>query len=244
MERPILVLSPSGAGGVFRTYPVGKAPPSGVMSAQSLLGLLGCGELASRQAGEVHWSGSLAELDEPAGGLFDEDPRTWGTRGWAALDAALAEVLAGIPSVVIRPHARHVVSDIPGCARVLRAWGAKGLRLLGDPVSMLTPTLLAGSTGLDVLARGYEALAAPPMSPDESEGCVRANGGLWGVVVANVVLDERMGVRACPLTEGLLDAAMIARLAAAHVPRGVPLVLIEGDEADQLRLLAKAGVTH
>ena len=67
----------------------------------------------------IVWSGSFAQVE--SGGLFDEDPRTWGPKGWAALHKALAKLAYSPERMAIRPHVRHVVSDTPGCKRLLES---------------------------------------------------------------------------------------------------------------------------
>lgn len=88
----------------------------------------------------VAWSGSYAEVE--GGGMFEDDPRTWGDRGWSELRERVLSAPPG--SVVVRPHARHVVSDVPGCLRLLdSAWASqRGVMLCYDPLSMLAESML------------------------------------------------------------------------------------------------------
>ena len=134
----------------------GPAPVGAAMrwNGRSLLGA-GASEIAS---GEIVWSGSYAEVD--GGGTFDEDPRTWGVKGW---DALRARVESGERGVVVRPHARHVVSDVPGCRRLLESsWATqRGVRLCYDPASMVVPGMMGRIE--DHLRRMYEAIELFPM---------------------------------------------------------------------------------
>jgi hypothetical protein len=125
---------------------------------------------------ELRWSGSFAELDDPAdhepddhapwsdgggGALFSRDPRTWSPRAWAALTAALATVPAS-PGLILRPHARHVVSDEMSIRRALDA--CPSLRILLDPTSMLESTMLEPRALDDHYRRFFELAAALPES--------------------------------------------------------------------------------
>ena len=121
--------------------------------------MLGGLSQAKAEVRRIAWSGSFAEIE--GGGMFDDDPRTWGPKGWGALE----ERAAGLegPGVLVRPHARHVVSDVPGCRRLLESsWATeRGVRLCYDPASMVVPGMMGRIE--DHLRRMYEAIELFPM---------------------------------------------------------------------------------
>jgi len=104
-------------------------------------------------------SGSLA------GPAFE----TWGPKGWAALEARCAEVVArgsggggggGGDRVVVLPHAADVLSDLQRCRKILEKWGPEskigaggGIGLVVDPAALLTETMM------DRVAEHFERLA-------------------------------------------------------------------------------------
>ena len=175
------------------------------------------------------WSGSAAELDR--GGMFEADPRTWSARGWAALEGVCGRIRAegaesGIGEVWIRPHARHVLSDVPSCSRFAREWcgaesGPTRFRLLWDPASMLTREMVEGGAADDHLKRLYGALESPSLA-----------GAAAAVIVANVTLDEgRGGLRASPIEVGMLDGRMIEEFGLAATGAGLAIVTFRGENA-------------
>jgi hypothetical protein len=180
----------------------------------------------------VGWSGTLAEA------IFGEDPRTWGPRGWGELDAfcgRIAPVLAsrGL-TLCFRPHARHVLSDVPSCLRFLRGraehagGGGRLFGLLLDPVSMLTGSMV--SSAEDHVARILDALGGAE--------------GVCGLLVANVRVvgaEEAGGLaEAAPVHEGLIPVGRLGALVRDGVPAWMPVVFSEalGDPAEQAAALA------
>lgn len=151
----------------------------------------------------VAWTGSYAELD--GGGPFDADPRTWGAAGWSALELACAAATEDANvTVLIRPHARHVVSDVPGIRRFATTIAARcrgRFELLLDPASMLDTAHLDRGTAADTLRRIAEELPTFH-TPDFP---------LAGVVVANVRRTDD-GLKAAPVDAGELDPALIKHL--------------------------------
>lgn len=107
----------------------------------------------------VLWSGSLGDDDGPA-------PRNWTAAAWEALDAATARwVDAGLANaLLIRPHARHIVSDTPSAVRFARRWGQTGPRLLWDPASMLDGQMVAPDHAAVHLERLIDALEHPDLA--------------------------------------------------------------------------------
>lgn len=140
----------------------------------------------------VLWSGSLADADAP-------DPRNWTAAAWDALDAAVNRwVAAGLGgSLLVRTHARHIVSDIPSAVRFAHRWRETGPRLLWDPASMLEDSMAAPAHAATHLERLIDALSHPDLA----------------LGVAAVALDDDRG----PWDLALLDAAR-ARCAELGVP--------------------------
>jgi hypothetical protein len=121
-------------------------------------------------------AGFIEDEDTPG----TPDPRTWGPRGWDALEAAVTAALSGTGArILVRPAATDVVSDTPSCLRFLERRasleGGDRLGLLLDPVGMLAPSMMAdagdhleriaamvgGHEGVDaVLVRGCGAVSA------------------------------------------------------------------------------------
>ncbi len=124
---------------------------------------------------------------------------TWSPAAWAALVEHLTAFRArGVP-LAIRPHARHVVSDVPSCARLLRhlaepsAPASAALApcaLLFDPAAIVPDDEPRPAVRVDLLTRAYEAV------PD-----LAALGPLLAVVVAP-----------CPGVPADLPAALAAAL--------------------------------
>lgn len=142
------------------------------------------------------WSGSLGELEGDS--LFDDNPRTWGPKGWLALEHASTRLLGLGLKLILRPHHRHVISDIPSCKRLLECdWAAGGVRLAYDPLAMCTEAMLASPKLNDHLHRMFEA-----------SGTFAAGG------LAAVVLPSNHAER--PLLAELLDA---------HVSPDIPCLL-------------------
>jgi len=166
-------------------------------------------------------SGFLPDEDEPD----HPDPRTWGQRGWEALEAAVAYHLAGNgPRLLIRPAWQDVISDSPSCIRLLEKrgqWGGEGrLALLLDPAAMLAPSMIPNAE--DHVRRILELVAG--------------REGVDGVVAANVEVREGVPRRA-PLHRGAIDTSRLVTLYRELVPAGVPLVLVGGEIEAQRRAL-------
>jgi len=169
--------------------------------------------LASAPAGPVCvWAGTTA--DEP----FGIDPRAWMPRARAELFERLRKLceLASKQTreVWLRPHARHAVGDLPIIAKWCIEPPAANFRVLLDPCSLLTAQMLPLAE--DHLGRIFAATAGQFVLPR-----------LAGVVIANVrlpegasagtgtlAIDDGPALELVPLSEGVIPAAVIERLAA------------------------------
>ncbi|CAN5863071.1 hypothetical protein BH11PLA1_BH11PLA1_09790 [soil metagenome] len=112
------------------------------------------------------------------------DPHTWRPAAWQTLldrVTTLAGALAPGAELWLRPHARHILSDAIRCERFLAACPAPNVKLLGDPVSLLTAPMLERAE--DHLERMFESLAR-----------VSSAGRLAGIIFCD----------AAPDTEGIL----------------------------------------
>jgi hypothetical protein len=166
-------------------------------------------------------------------GRFEDGPggpgalRTWGPEGWRRLEAFCdgLEPLLGRAGVVLvlRPHARDVLSDAQSCLTFLTRREGRPSRLLLDPAGMLTPGMLGDAP--DHLGRMMDALGGHP--------------GVWGLLLTNVRPDGAGGLEPCPLHLGEVDAGLLAGLAGGWGDGGPVVVLEEGFEA-QIELLGRA----
>lgn len=213
--------------------PLGGGAPLGWANARGLVDPAWAPEPGWAGA-HVAWSGSLGD------GLFEADPRTWGPAGRAALEGARRRAAELGATICIRPHARHVVSDIPSCQRWLGVGPrgealAAGGGLLLDPCAMLTARMLRDHA--DFLRRAVETLA--PLA------------GVVGVVVCDVAVDEEPApgpdggpdggpdsgpdggppLRAVPLGRGVLERGLLVDLVRRAAPGAALVVLAEEDRA-------------
>lgn len=161
----------------------------------------------------VRWSGTLAPT------LFEGDPRNWMAPGRKALHDVLTR-LASVDhasGILLRPHARHLLSDIPSCATLLREH-ADAVGLAFAPMSLLETPMLTDLA--DHLSRSFEVLGpsasmvflhdvSPPTDPDEP-------------------LVPR------PLGTGVMPRGLLRGLIRDHVRPGTPIVLLDGDVEKQL----------
>lgn len=91
------------------------------------------------------WSGSP---DATGADPFPDDPRAWTPGAWAALDDAIGRLAPLLPernlTLLVRPHHRHVVGDVPSVGRFVRTLREKGVERVGvvlDVESMLAPSM-------------------------------------------------------------------------------------------------------
>lgn len=152
---------------------------------QSVLDDAGWKEIDGDGPPMVVWSGSFAQVDpeddndgvgsgvEP---LFRADPRTWMAGfGWKALADALARFSTSSvspattdgpsdrrPRLILRTHARHVLSDTPSTFRFLKDPAFAAFDVLVDAPALLTPAMLEQpTTAADHLTRIVEDVLSP-----------------------------------------------------------------------------------
>lgn len=178
----------------------------------------GSGELAEACGGRgaICWSGGLAE------GLFEEDPGAWTGRGREALIAALDGLVGALGDrrLLLRPHHRHVISDVPACRWFAERWRGGPLGLALDAASMVAPEM--GDRAEQALERAFDAVG--PLCE--------------AVALCNVRWDEGGAARPCGVFDGALDGGSLVSLALEHTPAGAAICLHEGDEAGRDAVIA------
>ena len=168
--------------------------------------------LASAPPGPVLlWAGTTA--DDP----FGIDPRAWMPRARAGLFerfCELCELAAGQGREVwMRPHARHAVGDLPIIAKWCIEPPGGNFRILLDPCSLLTAQMLPLAE--DHLERIFGAASGQFVLP-RLGGVVIANVRLPAGVTAGggtLAIDDGPPLELVPLSEGVIPAAAIERLA-------------------------------
>lgn len=206
--KPAFYAIPDGEGRVVAVEPGGG--PSAFASWDPRNPLAGGMDLADDT---MVWSGWVE--DDEASGV-----RTWSNEGWEAMLAWLGDALprareAG-RTIHIRPRATHVVSDPQRCVALLEKFDDPALRLVLDPIGMLTPSMLGFVQ--DHLRRAFEALGAHP----RLSGVVLA--GAWlgtgeeRVKPTSILMDRPDG--------GQVNARDLLSVYAEHVGVGVPVLLV------------------
>jgi len=143
----------------------------------------------------VIWSGTAA--DE----LFAPDPTSWLSGTAQAFEVFIDDVLPKLEAsgvaLLIRTHARHVLSDAPRCRAFKAARAGAPVGVLFDIASMFEPSMLGASA--DHLARLAEA----------------ATETAAAVLVANLQESSALGgeLIPCAIDEGPLDSAALAHIA-------------------------------
>lgn len=241
--RRIVRLAAADAGGGVPTNAWWAAPGWSLLSGEPLPAGLPDG------ATVIVWSGTLAGAGE---GLWEADPRTWGPVGRQALDESCKRMLPEIERrgirLCIRPHARHVLSDGPSINRFANAWGQTPLRVLPDPLGLLTRTMLPrAEEHLERLLTGAWTEAAGPEHRAEV-----------GMVLANIESsapdagagedgpDDGPALARVPLHRGEVAAEVLRRALRGRLDAGMRIWLVPGgaDEAGQRALLADLLEAH
>lgn len=173
----------------------------------------------------IAWSGWLPADAAPQAGVFPRNFRTWTPEAWETFEKVVANIGPALAakkmSLLLRPHARHVLSDAQGCRQYMER-APEGVNLLLDPASMLTPDMLPDAE--DHLARTLDALAAHPKTA--------------GIVLCNVrrVPGDDSALAPSPLHAGEIDPAMFRGLVAEFAPKSLPAVVLEEQLPRQLAI--------
>jgi sugar phosphate isomerase/epimerase len=144
----------------------------------------------------IGWTGWIG--DGPAEAA-ERDFRAWGPGAWAGLTASLRAALpacedAGV-KLVLRPHARHVVSDAQRWVKLREEFPWLGLLL--DPVSLMSSEMMGRAE--EHLARMASALAP----------------GAEAVLVSDAAPGEDGLLHPVPWGRGVLPREWLVRLARA-----------------------------
>lgn len=184
------------------------------------------GEVAPAPGRTVAWSGWMADDADPAQDLFPRDYRTWTPEAWSALAAACDRLGPALTEqgghLLLRPHARQILSDPQACLSFLKDREGQPFRILVDPAAMLTPDMLPAAE--DHLARIFGALATHPAAA--------------AVLLSNVAEGPDDSLRPAPLHQGLIPTDLI--LAAWRRAGPAPVVLLEEQWEGQRALLSPA----
>ncbi len=169
------------------------------------------------------WSGWIEGVEGGAEPALE----TWTGPGWAALlsmcDRLAPTLIEQGQTLLLRPHAAHVLSDPRSCLTFLNARADGVFHLLLDPVAMLTSSMLADAS--DHLDRIMGTLAGRP----ETEAIVLSD--------ARPLSPRR--IEQVPLGQGDLPTGLISRLIERASETGLPLVVL-GDPSPQLEALGLA----
>lgn len=164
------------------------------------------------------WSGWFADPLAPS--HWPRDPQTWTKPGQAALDAALDRVLPAFNltrPLLLRQHARHVLSDAPRSLNLLRARTNQPLGLILDPAAMLEPSMLIHAE--DHYRRVLGALADHP-----------AVAAIIVTGAREIAHDDGPAIVPTRLADSQVPAALIARLVHELAPPTLPRIVLPGDE--------------
>ena len=94
----------------------------------------------------IAWSGWYGDDADPGAGVFRRDFRAWTPAAWNLLRERLdgwSAAAQAADALILRPHARHLLSDAQACAMLLRESTDERHYILLDPVSMLEPGMLS-----------------------------------------------------------------------------------------------------
>jgi hypothetical protein len=144
----------------------------------------------------VCWSGWLDEA-KPDEGWFERSAAAWLPSSGSARDAVIAKVIEC--EAILRPHARHLVSDVPACLNLVRQHPEA--KLLIEPAAFFEPSMVATSD--EHLVRIISSLA----------------GSAWGLLISDVAIrgeGEEAWCVSVPMGEGVLDAGAFEALVREH----------------------------
>lgn len=172
------------------------------------------------------WSGWTGDDDTP----FAPSPRNWlpGSRERLAAwcDRIAEDLHAARARLLLRPHARHVLSDIPGVRSFLDARPDDTIGLLLDPAGMMEPAMLEEA---DTFLERLTDTLLPRADALLLRGAPRHEGE-----------NDTDAARPAPITEDAALADMLPRLLGALRPDAIIAVAHETDAAHVRDALARA----
>lgn len=176
----------------------------------------------------VTWSGWFAgdEEDETSAAM-----RTHGQDG----HRRLSEVVEGSAGVLrghgvqlcLRPRAEHVLSDAPSCLTFLRSGAGEMVRLVLDPMAMMTASMMPRAE--EHVGRVLSALAGHP--------------SVAAVMVANARV---AGGRVVPIglhrgDDAVMDSRRLIAMVSEHVRPELDWIVLEDDVVKQREMLRMYG---
>ncbi len=176
-------------------------------------------EIAAAPSGStlIAWSGRVDDSDPDP---FAPDPHSWLP---SAMPAFLARIESLEPSLrdrrvrlLIRPHARHIISDVPRSVALLNHQSRSTEPHIGialEPAAMLEPSMLP--TALDHIRRALESLAN------------RA-----AVVILTNVREPAVPdgwFTPCPAADGLIPPVELVSAGARLIPADCPIAILSSD---------------
>lgn len=170
-------------------------------------------------------SGSLAEGGDP----FAEDLRNWMPTGRRALEEVCDRLVGPLVdsgrSLLLRPHARQVLSDVAGAADFLRRHRGERFGIALAPADLVAPSMLR--TAEDLLVRTFEMLV-PRLDPERD---VLVLEDLSPSPDADGLPVPR------PLGQGVLPWSVCGRFATS-IPAGLLVLLDPATEPEATAFLA------
>lgn len=179
------------------------------------------GEIASAAPGStlIAWSGRADDSDSDP---FATDPRSWLPGAMPAFFARLESLEPALRSrrvrLLIRPHARHIVSDAPRCGLVLKHQARSTEPHIGialDPIALLEPSMLPSA--LDHIRRALESLAH--------------RAGIVILTNAREPSGPDAWFTPVPLGDGLIPQGALVALADRLIPPDRPIAMLGADGA-------------
>jgi len=182
----------------------------------------------------IAWSGhpESAPGDHP----FARDPACWLPGALPAflrrLEALEPLLAASRVRLLVRPHARHIVSDAPRCAALLAAQARSATPHIGlalDPIAMLEPSMIP--TAVDHTRRSLEALAH------------RAALAILTSLTPNGSDDADAWCTPSPIESGAIPGGALVDLFGALIPADCPIALLASEPSAVRDRLARPGYT-
>ncbi len=171
-------------------------------------------EAAAIEGDLVIWSGSLAP------DLLTAHPHTWMQPGKDRLGERVESLLSAVPAgrrLLLRCHARQVLSDPPSVRAFLRERGALPVGLLLEPAAVFEASMLGDDVAdhVDRVLSGLGDLAAMLLLSDVAAGDPAAGDGADAAACPRLVAPGR----------GRLPADVLARAIERWVAPAVPRVV-------------------
>ena len=170
----------------------------------------------------VCWSGTLAEE------LFASTPLNWmapGSERFRVFCDTFADAATSAGRLLVRPHARHLLSDIPSCLAFLDRAEGTGLGLAFDPAAMCDHSMLPVVE--DHFVRMFEALAGRSAVLLLGDLKPAKSGSIEGDAAGDAPPEI------VPLGAGRLRAAFLRNLLESHLPTGTPVIFSAPDSEIQ-----------